>query len=187
MTRLAIFIAILFACPVFSGAGILVGNPGDTFQISFDGISSFLLRTDEADDYVPDPTLSLTAGDTYTFTHSGYAHPFAFLDASAPISATGSTDDGSEFVRTVMDSSFLGSVLEGGSAVVYPISSGLGSRTFSWTPDSGTYYYTCAVPYHANMAGQIIVQSASASIPEPSTFALLAAGLLGLLVLRRRR
>ena len=186
MIRLAMFTAILFAFPVFSSAGILVGNPGDTIYIGTSGFSDFLLGSDPIPSDA-DPTLMLTAGETYTFTHTGFAHPFAFLNDSAPISATGSSVDGSEFVRTVTDSSFLGSVLDGGSAVVYPVGSGGGSSTFNWTPEAGTYYYTCSVSFHANMAGQIIVESASASVPEPSTFALLAAGLLGLLVLRRRR
>ena len=187
MIRLATFTAILFALPVFCNAGIVVGNPADTFQISFDGTNSFLLRTDEADDFAPDPTLMLTAGETYTFIHSGSMHPFALLDDSAPIDATGSGVDGSEFVRTVTDSSFFGSVLGGGSMVVWPVGSSQGSRTLDWTPEAGTYYYTCGVAGHYNMAGQIVVQTASSSVPEPSTFALLAAGLLSLFVLRRRR
>ena len=188
MIRLATFTAILLAFPVFSSAGILVGNPGDTFQISFDGTNSFLLRTDEADDFAPDPTLSLTAGGTYTFIHSGAAHPFALLDDEAPIAATGSGVDGSEFIRTTTNvSNFLGNVLDGGSMVVWPVGSSMGSRTLEWTPTEGTYYYTCGVGGHSNMAGQIIVQSASASVPEPSTFALLGIGLLSLSVLRRRR
>ncbi len=187
MIRLATFTAILFALPVLCNAGIVVGNPADTFQISFDGTNSFLLRTDEADDFAPDPTIMLTAGGTYTFTHSGSMHPFALLDDSAPIDATGSGVDGSEFVRTVTDSSFLGNVLGGGSMVVWPVGSSMGSRTLDWTPEAGTYYYTCGVGGHYNMAGQIVVQTASSSVPEPSTFALLAAGLLSLLVLRRRR
>ena len=187
MIRLATFTAILFALPVLCNAGIVVGNPADTFQISFDGTNSFLLRTDEADDFAPDPTIMLTAGETYTFSHSGSMHPFALLDDSAPIDATGSGVDGSEFVRTVTDSSFLGNVLGGGSMVVWPVGSSMGSRTLDWTPEAGTYYYTCGVAGHYNMAGQIVVQTASSSVPEPSTFALLAAGLLSLLVLRRRR
>ena len=189
MIRLATFTAILLAFPVFSSAGILVGNPGDTFQISFDGTSSFLLRTDEAEDFAPDPTLALTAGGTYTFTHSGAAHPFALLDDAAPIAATGSGVDGSEFTRTTTNvSSFLGNVLDGGSMVVWPVGSSMGSRTLEWTPTEGTYYYTCGVGGHYNMAGQIIVQEASVdSVPEPSTFALLGIGLLSLFAIRRRR
>ena len=186
MTRLAIFAAVLFAFPVFSNAGIVVGNPGDTVYIGTAGFSDFLLGSDPIPSDA-DPTLMLTAGETYTFTHTGTMHPFALLDDSAPISATGSELDGSEFVRTVSDTSFLGDVLEGGSAVVYPVGSGAGSSTFSWTPEAGNYYYTCGVAFHTNMAGQIVVQAASASVPEPSTFALLGIGLLSLLVLRRRR
>ncbi len=187
MIRTGFICALLLACPVCADAGIVVGNPGDTFQISFDSTISFLLRTDEADDFAPDPTLMLTAGETYTFTHSGAMHPFALLDDSAPIDATGSGVDGSEFVRTVTDSSFFGSVLDGGSMVVWPVGSSQGSRTLDWTPEAGSYFYTCGVAGHANMAGQIIVQAVSSSVPEPSA---IVCGLLGITLLlccRRNR
>ena len=195
MTRLAIFAAVLFASPVFSNAGIVVGNPGDRFQISFTGSSSFLLRTmDDAEDFAysvedfaPDPTLSLTAGETYTFHHTGGAHPFVLLDDEAPIASTGSGVDGSEFTRTVTDNSFLGHALDYPDLVVWPVGSYMGSYILDWTPEEGTYYYTCGVGFHNNMAGQIVVQAASALVPEPSTFGLLGFGLLSLFALRRRR
>ena len=187
MIRTAFLCIAISAFPVFARAGIVVGNPADTFQISFDGTDSFLLRTDPADDYSPDPTIYLTAGESYTFQHTGAMHPFALLNDAAPIDATGSGVDGSEFVRTVTDSSFLGNVLNGGSMVVWPVGSSMGSDSLSWAPEAGTFYYTCGVAGHANMAGQIIVQPASSSVPEPSA---LAAGLMGTLLLfalRRRR
>ena len=187
MIRISCFCALILALPIFASAGIVVGNPGDTFQISFDSSNSFLLRADPADDYSPDPTLQLTAGETYTFEHSGAMHPFALLDDAAPIDATGSGIDGSEFVRTVTDSSFLGNVLGGGSMVAWPQGSSQGSNTLDWTPEEGNYYYTCGVAGHYNMAGQIIVQAASVSVPEPSTFAISLLGTLLLLVPSRRR
>lgn len=187
MIRITCFCAVVLAVPVFASAGVIVGNPGDTFEISPDGSNSFLLRADPADDFSADPTLQLTAGETYTFEHSGFMHPFALLDDAAPIDATGSGVDGSEFFRTVTDSSFLGNVLDGGSMVAWPIDSSQGSNTLDWTPEEGTYYYTCGVAGHYNMAGQIIVQAASGSVPEPSTFAISLLGTLLLLVPHRRR
>ena len=71
--------------------------------------------------------------------------------------------------------------------VAWPDGSSQGSNTLSWTPDAGTYYYTCGVVWHANMAGQIIVQAASSSVPEPSTFAIILLGTLLLLAPHRRR
>ena len=183
---LLLFVATLIAGPAISYAGIVVGNPGDTFDIYFDGADSFLLRTSPSENYEPDPTLMLTAGETYTFTHSGPMHPFAFLDDSAPIAATSSGVAGSEYVRTVNDTSFLGNVLEGGSMIVYPTGSSMIS-TLDWTPEAGNYYYTCAVQWHTNMAGRIIVQAASASVPEPTALAMAGFALIGLLALKRRR
>ena len=187
MIRTAFLCIAISAFPVFASAGIVVGNPADTFQISFDGTDSFLLRTDPADDYSPDPIVYLTAGETYAFQHTGAMHPFAFLDNAAPIDATNSGIDGSEFIRTVTDSSFFSNVLDGGSMVVWPVGSSMGSDSLSWIPEEGTYYYTCGVAGHANMAGQIIVQAASSSVPEPAA---LVSGLLGtmlLFALRRSR
>ena len=186
MIRTAVFCLAISAFPAFATAGIVVGNPADTFQISFDGTDSFLLRTDPADDYSPDPIVYLTAGETYAFQHTGAMHPFAFLDDAAPIDATSSGVDGSEFVRTVTDSSFFSNVLDGGSMVVWPVGSSMGSDSVSWIPEEGTYYYTCGVAGHANMAGQIIVQAASSAVPEPAALVTALAGLGVLLAMRRR-
>ena len=188
MIRTAIFIFTIgiLVVPSLAVGGIVVGNPADTFQISFDGTDSFLLRTDPADDYSPDPTIYLTAGESYTLQHTGAMHPFALLNDAAPIDATGSGVDGSEFVRTVTDSSFLGNVLNGGSMVVWPVGSSMGSDSLSWAPEVGTFYYTCGVAGHANMAGQIIVQAASSAVPEPAALVTALAGLGVLLAMRRR-
>ena len=71
--------------------------------------------------------------------------------------------------------------------VAWPQGSSQGSNTLDWTPEEGNYYYTCGVAGHYNMAGQIIVQAASVSVPEPSTFAISLLGTLLLLVPHHRR
>ena len=187
MTRHAIFGFFLLSVLIsFSEAGIVVRNPGDSIFIGHEGSNSFLLGSES--EFSPDPTLILTAGGTYTFTHTGSMHPFVFVDNAAPIQATGTGVDGSEFLRTVTDTSFMSHVLGGGSMVVYPTGMPTGySSTLDWTPTAGEYYYTCGVQWHTNMAGRIVVQEATSGVPEPATLAMSAFTLLGLLALRRRR
>jgi len=181
-----IMVATLFAVPGLSAAADLYGVDGDEFEIWFYGANDFRLRTDPADSFLSDPTLILTEGHTYTFTHSGTMHPFAFLDDSAPIAA-GPGGDGNEYVRTVNDQSFLSNVLDGGSMVVWPVGSSQGSSTLDWTPVAGNYYYTCGVQWHTNMAGFIVVEAAASGVPEPTAFGLSAIAVIGLGCLRRRR
>ena len=181
-----IVMATLLALPTLTSAAQIIGADGDEFEIWFEGASDFRLRTDPADDFLSDPTLILTEGHTYTFTHSGAMHPFAFLDNAAPIAATGSSVEGNEFIRTVNDQSFMANVLDGGSMIVYP-TGGAFSSTLDWTPTQGDYYYTCAVQWHTNMAGRITVQAAASGVPEPTAFGLSAVAIVGLACLRRRR
>lgn len=122
-----------------------------------------------------DPTLVLTAGETYTFQRISGSHPFVITDDTLPVSGT----DGS-FQRTT----FSGAVID--AATLQPIADftadpGPTSDLITWTPgldDLGEYFYTCRVTGHPGMTGAIRV------VPAPASIAML--GLAGIAARRRR-
>ena len=133
------------------------------------GGSSF---TDEVD-----PTLILTAGETYTFVRNTPAHPFIIMDSSAASFITGT--DGA-YQRTTTD----GALLD--AATLTPIADftadpAPSGDVITWTPSIGDYWYTCRVTGHLGMTGRIQV------VPEPTSLGLLGFGGLALIGRRLRR
>lgn len=127
-----------------------------------------------------DPTLVLTAGETYTFERTTSAHPFVIMDSSAGSFMSGS--DGS-YARETTNSTTIS------NAILTPTadftSNPGGGDLITWTPtasDAGDYWYTCSVTSHTGMAGAITV------VPEPGALALLAGCFaLSAVMLQRRR
>jgi uncharacterized cupredoxin-like copper-binding protein len=106
---------------------------------------------------IADPTLVLTAGETYVFLNLTSVHPFIITDDTLPVAGT----DG-EFFRTTSS----GTVMD--DATLQPIadftSDPGGSDPLTWTPtndDAGIYYYTCRVSGHLDMTGQIEIVAAA--------------------------
>lgn len=155
---------------VTEGVSFSIGNSGAShFLFSWNDPSSGSFTNEQ------DPSLILTAGETYTFERISSAHPFIIMDSSYT-SITGS--DGS-YART----SFSGAEMD--AATLTPIadftSSPGGGDPITWTPGNdeiGEYWYTCRVTGHPGMTGRITV------IPEPSSALL---GMLGFFTLTRRR
>ena len=105
-----------------------------------------------------DPTLILTAGQTYRFRRVSSAHPFVITDDTLPISGA----DGS-FRRETADGDLIDDTtlkpIEDFTADPAPT-----DDFIEWTPsaaDAGLFYYTCRVTGHRGMTGAIIVEVAA--------------------------
>ena len=143
-------------------------NEGVTFNLDNFSSSSFLfLWVDKSGAFakIVDPTLVLTAGETYTFINNTSVHPFIITDTSLPVQGT----DG-EYFRT----SASGAVMD--AATLQPIadftSSPGGSDPIVWAlteDDVGDYWYTCRVTGHLDMTGRIEVVSGAVACPADLT------------------
>lgn len=159
-------------------------SEGVTFALGNSGAADFLFSWTDPTGSSPasfmsiaDPTLVLTAGQTYTFQRTSSAHPFVIMNNTAAAFMSGG--DGT-FNRTTTSSTDIN------NATLTPIADftanpGPTTDLITWTPTvTGDYWYTCSVTSHPGMAGKFTV------VPEPSAFALIAAGLT-FITLRRRR
>lgn len=152
------------------GVAITLGNVGaDDFLFNW---------SDDSGDFtdIVDPTLVLTAGQTYTFQRVTPAHPFVITDDTMSVDGM----DGFYF-RLTTD----GAVID--DATLKPIDDftadpGPTDDLITWTPslaDVGDYWYTCRVVGHVGMTGRIQV------VPAPGAATLLGLATVGLV--RRRR
>jgi hypothetical protein len=128
---------------------------GVMFELNNAGASDFLFNwTDSSGTVVDeaDPTLILTAGETYIFRRLSGSHPFVITDDTLPVSGT----DGS-YSRTTFD----GAVIDGATLDPIPdftADPGPTTDLIMWTPspgDIGEYFYTCRVTGHPGMTGRI--------------------------------
>lgn len=139
-------------------------NTGVSFTISNLGSSSFLFEWIDKSGFftnVEDPTLVLTADETYTFENMTSIHPFNITDDTLPVDGT----DGS-YSRLTTDINVIN------DASLQPmadfISNPGGGDLITWTPtadDVGTYYYTCRIAHHTNMTGKIVIVAPAVSCP----------------------
>jgi len=147
-----------------------------TFSLATNGASDFLFSwTDSSETFlgVPDPTLRLTIGQTYTFQRTSTSHPFVIMNNT--ISSFISGTDGS-FSRTTSDFTTI-------SNATFLTANPAPAAAVSWTPTvAGDYFYTCSVGSHGGMTGKIV----AVAIPEPSALSLLLLS-LGALSLYHRR
>ena len=137
--------------PARSHEGAFRLSTGTTINVANSGASHYLLDLSShgGSSAEPDPTLVLTAGETYSFLRTSSGHSIALVDGSIP---TGENGDGTLY-RAIFDSSL----------DTYDVTENIvGNSTSSvmWTPqEAGTYYYTCDVTGHAQMFGKLIVLS----------------------------
>jgi uncharacterized cupredoxin-like copper-binding protein len=135
---------------------------GVEFTINNDGISDFLFNWSDAGGVfvdIPDPTLMLTAGQTYRFRRLTGVHPFVVCDNTLPVTGV----DGM-YERATTDPA----VIE--AAILDPIDAFIADPAptgdfIEWTPvagDAGQYYFTCHIPFHTGMAGSIVVEAGDA-------------------------
>ncbi len=133
---------------------------GVEFSITHIGASDYVLAWEDSSGEFSsvDPTLVLTAGETYIFRRASSSHPFAITDDTLEVEGS----DGS-FDRVTTDES----VIE--DATLKPIEAFTADPAptddfIEWTPsadDAGTYYYTCTIAFHTGMTGAIRVEAGS--------------------------
>ena len=155
-------------------------DEGVDFELGNSGASNYLFTwTDPGGGPTfsneADPTLVLTAGETYTFVRTSSSHPFIIMDETAGSFISGT--DGAYF-RTTTD----GTLLD--DATLKPIADFTADPfpsgdVITWDPTVGDYWYTCRVTGHTGMTGRISV------VPEPASFSFL--GMAGVLWVSRRR
>jgi hypothetical protein len=178
----------LLAVTSLNSASVYSVTEGVAFNIDNVGASHFTFSwTDSNGSFgtstdISDPTLLLTAGQTYTFQRTSGAHPFIITDDTLPVSGS----DGS-YSRTTFDISVMNNALLGGPSdtTTFKADPGPTSDLISWTPTNSAvgndYYYTCYVTGHPGMTGRISV------VPEPATVSLWLSGAILLFTVCRRR
>ncbi len=139
---------------------------GVNFELSHNAISDYLFSwTDSSGSVVneSDPTLILTAGQTYTFTRTTSGHPFIITDTSMPVAGT----DGSYFRTTasgaVMDAATLAPIAD------FTADPAPTADFIEWTlvaGDIGDYFYTCRITGHLDMTGRIEVVAGAMAEPR---------------------
>ena len=135
---------------------------GVEFTLNNAGASDFLFNWSDAGGVFVDeidPTLILTAGETYLFRRLTSAHPFVITDDTLEVTGGDGT-----YERVTSD----GAVID--AATLKPIDAFTADPAptddfIEWTPsadDVGQYYYTCRVVGHLGMTGSIIVEAGDA-------------------------
>ena len=161
--RLRLFGISVLTAVALSGLARAAGN---TFSVTNSGMSAYVI------DGANNPSLTLTRGQTYTFTVNNQGHPFWITTARGAAEASSTN-------------AFSQGVTNNGISV--------GSLTFTvpTSPtNSATLFYQCA--FHDPMGGTLnIIPATAATVPALGSIALAlcAAALLtaSLIALRRRR
>ena len=158
---------------------------GVAFNIGNSGTSHFTFSwTDSNGSFgsFSDPTLVLTAGQTYTFQRTSSAHPLIITDDTLPVSGTDGSYSRSTFDISVMNNSLLGGPTD---TETFKADPGPTTDLISWTPTTADigkdFYYTCYVTGHQSMTGRISV------VPEPGAVSLWVSGVALVYALFRRR
>ena len=130
---------------------------GVAFNLTNAGSSSYLFSwTDQSGTFnsVVDPTLILSAGQTYTFQRLSTAHPFVITDATLPVIGSDGSYSRNTFSGSAIDAATLNPLAD------FTADPAPTTDLISWTPadgNIGTYFYTCRVTSHPGMTGKIEV------------------------------
>ncbi|MEQ8771085.1 MAG: hypothetical protein RIB60_11325 [Phycisphaerales bacterium] len=149
-----------------TGPSVYEIDAGVSFSVSNSGASHFLFSWSDASGTftnIEDPTLILSAGETYTFARTTGSHPLGITDDTLPVSGT----DGS-FARTTTDIAVID------AAMLQPMDDFIADPApttdmISWTPDAseaGDYFYTCRVTFHTGMVGAIQIAGGACSFAD---------------------
>ena len=132
---------------------------GVEFTLGNVGASDYLFNwSDSGGDFVDvvDPTLVLTAGQTYRFRRITGAHPFVICDDTLPVAGSDGMYDRTTTDGTIIDDATL-KPIDAFTADPAPT-----DDFIEWTPtagDAGLYFYTCRVVFHTGMTGAIRVEA----------------------------
>jgi len=141
---------------------------GVSFEMSNAGASDFLFSwTDSSGSVVDesDPTLILTAGETYTFTRVTGSHPFVITDDTLPVSGSDGSYQRTTFDGAVIDAATLGPIAD------FTADPAPTADFIEWTltsEDIAEYFYTCRVTGHLGMTGRIEVVAGDVVDPCPA-------------------
>lgn len=144
-------------------------DEGVSFSILNQAASSFLLSWSDGGGTftdVPDPTITITAGQTYIFDNNTTIHPFVITDDTLPVSGTDGNFSRDTFSGTDIDNATLQPIAD------FTADPEPSPDFISWTPtdlDAGEYYYTCRITSHAGMTGKIIVVEPPTTCPADFT------------------
>jgi len=158
---------LLHADTTQTGTHVYEVNAGVTFSLHKAGTSSWLWSwTDTSGTFsnIQDPTIILTAGETYTFDNFTSIHPFGIADDTLPVAGT----DGNFFRTTTSMGVITAAILDPFPDFVANPAPQIDDIV--WSPTNaaiGTYYYTCLITFHTGMVGQIrIVAGAPTCQPD---------------------
>ena len=151
------------------GPDIYAVDEGVLFTVINMGASDWLWSwTDSSGTFtnIADPTLILTANETYVFENISTVHPFGIADDTLPVGGT----DGSYF-RTTTDGTIIN------AAILDPFADFVANPApqeddITWTPtndDIGIYYYTCMITFHLGMTGKFEIVAGPPSCPPDLT------------------
>ncbi|GJM18183.1 MAG: hypothetical protein DHS20C14_03960 [Phycisphaeraceae bacterium] len=163
--------ALLLAAPALADTTMTAPNiyevdEGVAFTMSNSGASDFLFTwTDGSGTFtdIADPTLILSAGQTYTFARTTSSHPFGITDGTLGVTGT----DGS-YARTSTE------ITDIDAAMLQPAEDFIAdpaptADVITWAlvaGDAGDYFYTCRVQFHADMTGRIEVVAAGCNAAD---------------------
>ncbi len=165
---LGTIVAVLAASPLHAdttqtGPSVYEIDAGVLFTIVNQGASSWLWSwTDSSGAFtnIEDPTLVLTAGETYLFDNVASIHPFAITDDTLPVSGT----DGNYFRDTTDPGVINDAVLSPTADFIDDPAPAIDGITWSLTNDDvGIYYYTCMIPFHPGMTGKFEIVAGAPS------------------------
>lgn len=141
------------------GPSLYAVDSGVTFDLGNSGNSHYLFTwSDTSGTFtsLQDPTLVLTAGQTYFFRRTSGSHPFVITDDTLPVSGTDGTYQRTTFSRDVIDAATLNPIAD------FTADPAPTTDQIAWTPtlaDVGTYFYTCNITSHPGMTGRIQIVS----------------------------
>ena len=169
LSMLALLVGTACADTTQTGPSVFEIDAAVDFSLMNSGASSWLMSwSDTSGTFtdVIDPTLVLTAGETYTFDVNVSFHIFVITDTTLPVSGSDGNFSRDTFDGAVIDASTLQPIAD------FTADPEPAIDAISWSPnddDAGEYWYTCRIAGHAGMTGKLIIVPAPVVCPADLT------------------